>query len=80
MKLRFNTGAQYTPEGQIIEAELTRIEEFDSNSSATAIVTFHDVSRQIKGKFETITFDFDTENDIKKCIIQRYRSGQYTEI
>lgn len=79
--MTFNTGREYSPEGQII-----RVEEFngpyeeidffnlsEENSSGDQYIIFEDTTRNIKGKIEWCAFDQDK-------IVARYDSREYTEI
>lgn len=76
-KIRFNTGRQYSKEGQIIEAEefgtsLDHIDWFDFKNEEQWI-EFNDITRQIKGK---IHFCKLSEMEIMKA----YDEGNYEQI
>lgn len=70
MRITFNTGRTYTPEGQIIIAE--------HEGSA---VLFRDVSRCVSGRIDLIEgFDpvsFSTR-DLKEFVMAQYDAGAYT--
>jgi hypothetical protein len=75
-KIRFNTGRQYSKEGQIIEAEefgtpLDLIDWLnDDLKQDSQYIIFHDITRQIKGK---IHFCKLSEMEIMKA----YDEGEY---
>lgn len=68
--LRFNTGRQYAPEGQIIEAELLRIEACPILGDDVYAVRFNDVTRGIRGEVQVSDFT-------QSAIMRQYDAGRY---
>jgi hypothetical protein len=74
--LRFNTGRQYSKEGQIIEAQEygTPYDDLDwFNPNEEQYVEFHDLTRQVNGRLHFCKLDQD-------AIMEHYDKGNYEQI
>ena len=69
-KMEFNTGRHYSPDGQIIRAEVVRVEACQIFGEDVYIVRFDDVTRGIRGEVSVLEF---TES----AIMRKYDAGQY---
>lgn len=66
MKFTFNTGRQYSPEGQIIHVEVT-----------PERVYFNDESRGIAGSFDTFELPPTSQYWAKSDVLMQYDHGVY---
>lgn len=72
-KIEFNTGRHYGPEGQIIQAELVRVEACQIFGADVYVVRFNDLTRCIRGEVTVLEF---SESEI----MAKYDAGRYALI
>lgn len=92
VKTEWNTGRQYTTDGQTIKAIFTPVEVPDDNDHVIGTIDFADTSRGITGRFDTVCFLNDswensdgtypafevTEQKIQKETLRLYDNGGYS--
>ena len=69
--ITFNTGREYSPEGQVITVR----QDIDNETLEQAGVLFHDHTRGIWGK---IDYTYTANHDLQGFVMRHYDAGHYS--